>query len=492
MPLRKLYSSDNVSQFDGVLDMDRPSLEMLARMPLAEAVLLLWRWMADEESLQSVFQRSRGRCYEKLISFGLLVRLIADALLQYGGSARQSFQRATERCELPASVRAAYGKLSRLPIALSMAFLSSCSDRVRALYPEEARTALPKSLAGFQVVVFDGKAIKRVAKRLKFLRGIAGGLLGGRALVALDLARGLAVTLQAHPDGDANEVRFVPELLPEVRQRVAGVRLWMGDRAFCDLVNAARLVEQGDHFVVRYHPKVPFYPDAARGQREGSDRQGRRYVEQWGWLGSPKNRQRRYVRMITLYRPGEENVILVTDLLDGQEYPADDLLDLYLMRWGIERMFQQVTEVFGLQGLIGGTPQATVFQFAFCLVLYNLIQLVRAYVAAAAQRERETISTENLFEDVRRELIAWNVMMEPEVTVAYFDSEGPWTWSRVKKRLQRLLGSVWTERWIKAAAPHRRPVQSAPPARTHGSVYRILEEHRRERPQEKCVRAAPT
>jgi hypothetical protein len=208
--------------------------------------------------------------------------------------------------------------------------------------------------------------------------------------------------------------------------------------------------------------------------------------------GSPKNRQRRYVRIVTLQRHDEAEVILVTDLLDAKQYPAEDLLELYLMRWGIERMFQQVTEVFGLEKLIGGTPEASIFQFAFCLVLYNLIQLVRAYVAAAAQRERETISTENLFEDVRRELIAWNVMLEAETTVAYFDFDGPWTWERVKKRLEGLLCSVWTERWLKAPCNPRRPVPTAGRARTHGSVYRILEEHRRALKREKHGGRAPT
>jgi hypothetical protein len=456
--------------------MDRPAADVLARMPLAEAVLLLWRWVAEEEHLQSVFERWRGRCYQKIISFALIVHLIADALLEYAGSGRRSFVRAKERQELEASVRAVYGKLGRMPIPLSMAFLAECTDRLRLLYPEQAQTQLPKCLAEFQVVVFDGKALKRVAKRLKVLRGIPGGLLGGRALVALDLARGLAVAFQGHPDGDANDVRFVADLLPEVRQRIPGPRLMMGDRGFCDLTNTPRFAEEGDHFLVRYHPKVPFYADTARPSREGTDGQGRAYIEQWGWLGSPKNCKRFYVRVITLQRPGEEDLILVTDLLDAACYPAEDLLELYRMRWGIERMFQQVTEVFGLQGLIGGRPEATVFQFAFCLVLYNLIQLVRAFVAAAARRERETISTENLFEDVRRELIAWNVMIEPEATVGYFD--GSSTSTDVKKRLQALLHSVWTDRWIKVPPNKRKRVEPVARARTHGSVHRILQEHR--------------
>lgn len=469
--------------------MDRPAPEVLARMPLAEAVLLLWRWVADEEHLQSVFERWRGRCYQKIISFALMVHLIADALLEFAGSGRRSFVRAKERSELEASVRAVYGKLGRLPIPLSMAFLAESTDRLRPLYPESAQTRLPASLAAFQVVVFDGKAIKRVAKRLKILRGIPGGLLGGRALVALDLARGLAIAFHGHPDGDVNDVRFVPDLLPEVRQRIAATRLMMGDRGFCDLTNTPRFAEQGDHFLVRYHPKVPFYPDANRPGRDGQDGQGRAYSQQWGWLGSPKNCKRFYVRVIILKRPGEEDLILVTDLLDAECYPAEDLLELYRMRWGIERMFQQITEVFGLQGLIGGRPEATVFQFAFCLVLYNLIQLIRAFVAVDAERERETISTENLFEDVRRELIAWNVMIGPEATVAYFD--GALTIASVKRRLRALLRSVWTERWTKAPPKPRRRVETVPRARSHGSVYRILQDHRQALKGEKNANKTP-
>jgi hypothetical protein len=56
-------------------------------MPLAGAVLLLWRWVADDQRLQNVLEQRRGRCYEKIILFAMMVRLIADGLLQYAGQA---------------------------------------------------------------------------------------------------------------------------------------------------------------------------------------------------------------------------------------------------------------------------------------------------------------------------------------------------------------------------------------------------------------------
>ena len=463
--------------------MDRPAKEVVARMPLAEAVLLLWRWVTCEERMEGLWNRFRGRCYEKVLSFSLMVHLIADALLQYEGSGRRSFEKNIENGQLEASFQAAYGKLGRLPIPLSQGFLAECTAGLTEAFPPWAEWELPKSVRGLRVVVLDGKAIKRVAKRLKLLRGIPGGLLGGRALVALDWSTGLAVAMHAHPDGDANDVRFVPELVPVVRQHVPGPRLWLGDSAFCDLDQPERFTaEEGDHFLVRYHPKVKFHRDPETPERRGKTADGQTYVEQWGWLGSERDKRRRYVRMIRLVCPGKRDVVLVTDLLDVDLYPAEDLLWLYSERWGIEQMFQKVTEVFGLKGLIGGTPEACIFQLAFCLVLYNMIQVVCGYIAEAQDREPEEISTEKLFDDVERQLIAWNVMFEPQVTINYFqrlpDLEA------LRSRLQALLGCAWSDTWLKSPPQERHGKTRRKRARTHNSVYRILQAHCRRKPKQ--------
>jgi Transposase DDE domain len=458
--------------------LEAPTRDLMARMPLAEAVLTLWRWVADADSLDQIFDRNRGRCYEKVLSFSFLVYLIRDALLEFNGSGRRTMEKAEERGQLETSFRAVYGKLERLPIAVSTALLAGCTARLRALYPEadEARTPLPQSLAGYRIEIIDGKAIKRVAKRLKPLWGLAGGVLGGRALVAMDLRSGLATAMVAHPDGDANDAKFVAELVPEVRRLAPGRRLWVGDRQYCDLTQPAIFAEQGDAFLVRYHPKVPFYADPARPACEGHDDRGRRYVEDWGWLGSPlRPKKRLYVRRIILSRPGEEDLILVTNLCDAGAVPAVDLLEVYLNRWGIERMFQQVVEVFGLSHLMGTTPEGTIGQFSLCLLLYNMIQVMRGVIAVETGRRREAISGEKLFEDVQREMIAWSVTIRPEETIDYF--AGPLTAVQVEVRLSELLSDVWKDRWLKAPPRKRRSPPKRRKERTHSSVYRILEAH---------------
>lgn len=449
------------------------------RVPLAEAVLTLWRFVADDERLETLFEEHRGRCYTKILDFRTMVHLMRDALVAYRGSGRASFDRAAEAGELPVSVRAAFGKLHRLPLKLSEAFLAEGSSRLREVVPVTKLRDVPPSVREFRVVILDGKAIKGVVKRLKALRGRSGGALGGRALVAMDFHCGQAIDMSTDPDGDANDVKFVSELVARVRQRIPGPRLWMADRQFCDTVQPGHFAQCDDHFLVRYNKKVPFCPDASQPAQCGEDASGRSYTEDRGWIGKQDSPRRRAVRRIVLKRPGEEDVVLVTDLLDGEKYLAVDLLSLYAQRWGIEQMFQKVTEVFYLSHLIGGTPQATVFQFAFCLLLYNMIQTVRGTIAAAVDRDPETISLEKMFVDVEQQLIACNVMWHVDQLLDRVNRS--WQASEVRQRLKQLLGDVWTDVWIKTKSYRRRPHPVVPRLGVHLSVHRILMEAKRKR-----------
>jgi|BogFormECP12_OM2_1039638.scaffolds.fasta_scaffold32578_1 hypothetical protein len=456
--------------------MDDFEREALRRLPLAEAALRLWAFITNESFLSSVFARHRGRSYEKVLSFPVMVNLIADALLRYRGSGRRSFSEAKEQGTLQASIVAAFAKLRRLPISLSMGFLADCTARLVALFPDDLTTVpLPASLAGMEPVVLDGKAIKQVAKRLKPLRGIGGGILGGRALVAMRLRLGLVVGMHVHPDGQVNDVRFVPDLVPQIRGLVPGTRIFLGDRQFCNLEHLPVYLMAGDHFLIRYHNNVTFTRDTDRPIRTGVDQEGRSYEQEWGWLGRPGHKQRRYLRRLTLYRVKQEPIGLVTDLEDADLFPATDLLALYLCRWGIERVFQQVTEVFGLEGLIGSSPEATLFQFAFCLVLYNILQVVRAYVAQGNDRRVSDVSTEQLFVDVQNQLIAWHEFVVPVETTRLIK---PLALEETRGQLTKLLSNNWKGIWKKAPSQKRAPPPHTGQNRRHESAYRLLEEAR--------------
>jgi hypothetical protein len=458
-------------------------VDVCARMPLADAALSIWRFVFDEQRLDGLWEQYRGSCYEKIISFPVMTHLVADALLQYSGSGRRSFEKNIESGILEASIGSAFGKLGRLPLPLSEAMLREGTTAIRELFPSTKLRELPKSLNDFEVFLFDGKAIKKVAKRLKLLRGVGGGLLGGKALVALHWQTGLAVAMKTHPDGDASEKTLtssVVELTTELTSKLTSKAcLYVGDRAYGGLAQTAHFTRRpGDHFLVRHQSSTTFTADPNRPEKKSVDSKGRPFVQRWGWLGRPDHKGRRYVRQIHLTLPSGDDLILNTDLLDDDVYPAADLLWLYQERWGIERVFQKVTEVFGLEHLIGGTPQACIFQFSFCLLLYNLVQLLTSYVAEAKKCDVDEISKEKLFDDVHRELIAWNVVFTPEQTTQRFEATlNVESAETVRTRLRELLANAWSSTWWKSPRQENRSSPHHKGKRGHNSVYRILKSH---------------
>jgi hypothetical protein len=458
--------------------------ELLSRLPLAQAVLALFSHVLGEPFLDGLFERHRGRCYEDALRFPTLVHLVRDALLVHGGSARRSFLRAEEAGGLPVAVASAYAKLSRLPVALSEALLEEGARRLEALLPEGAAppAPVPASLARFEVVAVDGKKAKRAAKRLKPCRGLPGKLPGPKLLVALPLRTGLPWAMAVAEDGERNDVPLVPALLPRARRGLDPARpvLWVADAQFCDLNLPGLFTQGGGHFLLRHTKKLGFHRDPARPAGQGADARGRPFVQEWGWVGSERDARRRYVRRVTLSRAdaGEGEVAVVTDLTDAGAYPAGDLLEVYLLRWGIEQVFQQVTEVFGLGRLIGAGTRAMTFQAALCLLLYGMIQVAKAYAARAGGVEAGRVSGEQLFRDAADEMVAWAKAGDPAYAAARPTPPPPAP--ALRQRLAEWIGSRWTPRWLKAV--NKNPRKKQPKARrsgAHTSVWRVLQAHQR-------------
>src|SRR5262249_48699093 len=151
---------------------------------------------------------------------------------RHQGHAHKTLAQHADSQQCPASEPAFYGKLRRLPVALSEGLLADGVLRLRRWLPDQPHRPLPASLRALRVLLFDGKTFTHAAKRLKPLRQRAGRALGGKALVALEPATGLIVGMAACPDAHTNDAKLVPLLLPQVRQRLPGPRLWVGDQGF--------------------------------------------------------------------------------------------------------------------------------------------------------------------------------------------------------------------------------------------------------------------
>jgi hypothetical protein len=443
--------------------------DVLARLPLAEACQRVLAHVLQPDALDQLFEQHRGGNYTKLIAFSTLTGLIGDALLR-AKSGRAAFEGGRRDECLPASVAAAYGKLGRLPVAVSMALVRLGCQRVQQLLPTgDGERVMPASVRDYFGIVLDGKISKGVKKRLKLLRGAKGGLIGGRSLVAYSFNQGLILDFYGDEDGDANDVKYVPDLAQRLRPLTPPRRLWIADAQFSFACYLAELNADGDDFVVRLSGAVAFSPDGSRPARSGVDGDGRRYVEDWGTV-RPKRGPRQLVRRITVERAGQKPLVVVTSLLDADRYPAQDLLELYRFRPDIELVFQRITAVFALRELIGTTPRATLFQLALCFVLYNVLQLVRAYVADNNGKRMDEVSPQKLLEDVRDELTAaYKLVGSAELTAAL---GGELACEDLRGWLEARL-DLWSPRWVKAQRRRNRPPK---PARKsgHACAYRII------------------
>lgn len=449
------------------------SRDVLSRLPLATAVLTVSAHVLAPEFLDDFFARNAAGSYQGAISFPHFLDLVGDALLRRDGSLCSALE---HHGDLAASKQAYYGKLRRIPLPLSVALLREAAGRLRPLVAAGTLASLPASLAGYEVRMIDGKKLKRVAKRLLASRGTPGKLFGGKLLVSWDPRSGLADAMAAHPDGEANECVLVPALLGQLPAAEPG-RPWLlvADRQFGDLVQPGRFFAAGRHFLVRRNAKTRFHPCAEMPAQHGTDARGRRWEQQWGWLGSGPGR--RFVRQVTLLRAGAEHIHLVTDLTDGQAVPAEDLLEVYLRRWGIEEVFQQITEVFGLARFIGSSEQATVFQASYCLLLYDLIVVVKGYVAQAGACPVGQTSTKKLFADLREELVSLFRLVPRGELLATLEARpgerdiGAW--------LREVLATTWRPRYHKASdAKPRPPRPKRQRSGAHTSIFRLRNKHR--------------
>jgi hypothetical protein len=456
-------------------------LSIVQHLPLAQAILGLFHYVLAPTFLEDLFQRCRGRAYEKELSFTAVVDLIG-AVITHHATVHQAL-RARRARPLPVSDRAFYGKLGRIPLSLSLSLLDEGTQRLQSLLPATVNHAVPACFDALQVLLVDGKKSKNVAKRLAACRNQPGRVFGAKLLVCLEARTRLVLAAAADADGERNDNPLVPELLDRLRPHRNLRPLFVCDAQFCDLTQVCRLLGEAALFAFRHHPKTHFHADPERPARTFVDGHGRTLVEEWGYLGSVKDKRRCYVRRVTWKRASatHKDLAVVTNLTDGLAYPAEALIDLYLVRWKIETVFQEVATVFGLQHLIGSTPEASGFETAMCMLIYNMIQVVKAHLAAQEDLPLDDVSSQNLFRSVQRSLAAlYELLSRAQIAasiVAPAESVALRAW------LGELLQGQWQPQWRKAR--NKNPRRYAPKPKqsgAHTSIERLRHRHKEKGP----------
>jgi hypothetical protein len=449
---------------------DEFSVEAIRRVPVAEGVLSTLAVLFSEERMAALYDRNRGRSYEGDITFHSIVELMYSAVLEHNAVASGAIEAAREAEKLSSTDQAVYGKIRRLRQSLSNALVCETIQPLIEMFPDSVETSVPQCFNKHNVFCIDGKKLKDIAKRLKQTRGISGKLLGAKTLVALSIHEQLVVGMSSSLDGEANDGPLVPDLLEKLHAYSPDRNIILADSQFCDLTTPRRILAYGSDFVIRYHPKTHFHVDQDIAIRKGKDNWGRPYTEEIGWMGKPEGKNSIRARRIVVKREGQTDLIIVTSLVDTEKFSAADILELYKLRWNIETAFLHVTKEFDLRHMIGSTAEATLFQFAITLIIYNVMRLIHAHVSETQKISPEKISLPKIIRTAKKEMVSLTVFVPANKTADYILAKNP-----TPARVIKMLAKLWDKSWIKAKTK-KRTVKPPPKKQTgaHTSVYRAI------------------
>jgi hypothetical protein len=173
----------------------------------------------------------------------------------------------------------------------------------------------------------------------------------------------------------------------------------LADRYFSGWFDLALIRRRGAHVVVRKHQLRA--NDFRTGQRLGKDDQlvcwqkpaRPTWMSKEEYAELPASLTLREVRVrVTQEGFRTRELVVVTTLLDAEQYPADEIAKLYRRRWQAELNLRSLKIVLQMDQLRCKTPHRVRNEFYMHLVAYNLIRKVMAVAAARAGREPWTVS----------------------------------------------------------------------------------------------------
>jgi hypothetical protein len=160
--------------------------------------------------------------------------------------------------------------------------------------------------------------------------------------------------------------------------------IFLGDKGFCSYYDVFSFKERGVDSVITLARRVPV-SDAESVKVLGEDdllikwKKPRRTkassYSQKEWEGLPETLLLRQIK-VTVKVPGFRvtTFYIITTLLDAEEYPANDVADLYFQRWDVELFFRDIKTVMGMDILRCKTPEMVRKEILMHLIAYNCIR----------------------------------------------------------------------------------------------------------------------
>jgi hypothetical protein len=189
----------------------------------------------------------------------------------------------------------------------------------------------------------------------------------------------------------------------------------LGDRYFASFFGIAGLSRRGVDMLFRMHQRRKF--DFLKGRCLGVEDhvviwtkpERPEWMDEETYAQIPEELTVRELR-VTVEQPGSRvnELVLVTTLLDGEEFTKREVALLFLQRWNIELDFRSIKCVLQMDVLRCRTPEMVRKEIRMHLLAYNLIRGVMAQAAEVHDKQprllsfKGTLQTMTAFQDALR------------------------------------------------------------------------------------------
>ena len=358
-------------------------------VPLGILVRGTLEWLLDATIWEQIFHEQAPQQYTRQLTMASLVGLLiqVSAGLRSSVFAAYKADQAASQPTIATTQQAVYGKLGRLNPAVSEALVRHSAAKLGQLLHGTV-PATDDVLPGYRLRILDGNMLTGTDHRLKALRQWLNACLPGKSLVVYEPGTRLVTDLVLCEDAYTQERALLVHLLPHMQAN----DLWVADRNFCTTRFVFGVPEKRGFFVVRQHGRTLRWKAVSKRKRCGPTDTGIVY-EQRIMATDPDSGEQLPLRRIELRLfektgDGERSIAVFTNLPD--EVRAIAIVEIYRMRWTIEKQFPFLSQSLHCEVPGLGKPRAALFMFAMALVASNALAVVRGALREAHGVESES------------------------------------------------------------------------------------------------------
>lgn len=346
---------------------------------------------------QSVFehlkdkQRDRKWVFNAIVAFWVAMAVDNPRSLSQGvAQTRKRRHRQALWPHVGATAQAFFQKCQELRPdffqALYRAFLSSLWPEIPEAYASWMKALHPHFPA---ILVVDGSRLDAVRHRLKLLWRVRAQVLPGCVTVFYDLYRGIAREVLFYPNAAEPELPRAQDMLDWIAQGT----LLLGDRLYASVQYVHLLAGQGLYGLFRRNGRLKIRRLEVLSRKQGSRCLLEEFLVE---VGCGATHPKITLRLIRCRGKGR-SLDLLTNVLDPKRLSAQQAVQLYGLRWSIERMFLDLKETLNLHSLYASHPNLVAQQVYAAAIVHAAFRVAQAGIAAQARVLPEQLSSAKLF-----------------------------------------------------------------------------------------------